>query len=64
MKRPGFGPNMTAAQRQAQDAFKETLMVEPPSDEDIARKAFNENRERLKALRIARDATDKAKRND
>ena len=51
---------LTEAQKQAHAAFKKTLLIKPPSDQQIAKTAFDKNRERLKALRIARDATDKA----
>ena len=64
MKRPGFGPNMTASQREAEAAFKMTLADKPPSNDHIAKKAFDENRERLKTLRLARDASNKADQND
>lgn len=46
---------LTAAQKEAHAAFKNTLLVKPPSNEEIAKKAFDENRERLKALRLARE---------
>ena len=64
MKRPGVAPNMTAAQREAEAAFKMTLADKQPSDDHITKKAFDENRERLKALRLARDASNKADQND
>jgi len=55
---------LTAAQKQTHAAFKNTLLIKPPSDSELAKNAFDGNRERLKALRIAHDATDKANRND
>jgi hypothetical protein len=61
MKRRGFASRATASQRQAEAAFKQSMMVKPPSDEDIAKKAFDDNRERLKAARLARDAQVEAK---
>ena len=51
------GSNFTAAQRRAQEAFKDTMAQKPPSDQEIAKKAFDENRERLKTLRLANQAT-------
>ena len=53
------GSNFTAAQRRAQEAFKVAMDDKPPSDAEIARKAFEENRERLKAERLAREASAK-----
>ena len=53
----------TAAQREAQKAFKETKPKTALSDHGIAQKAFDENRERLKAERLAREA-ESSRRND
>lgn len=50
------GYDRTAAQRKAEAAFKLSMAVKAPSDELIAKKAFDDNRERLKAERLARDA--------
>ena len=55
---------LTAAQKQAHAAFKNTLLVKPPTDEEIAKKTFVDNRIRLRAERLAREATDEANRND
>jgi hypothetical protein len=47
---------LTEAQKHAHAAFKNTPLVKPPSNEEIEKKAFDENRERLKTLRLAREA--------
>lgn len=56
-KLPGF--EVTPAQKLAHEAFKDAVAVKPLSEAAIAKKAFDENRERLKALRLARDAAEK-----
>ena len=50
---------MTAAKRLAEEAFKQTLATKPPSEAEIAKTAFDENRQRLKILRLARDESKK-----
>lgn len=47
-------PSLTPAQRNAEAAFKPA----PPAltDDQQSKKDFDQNRERLKALRLARDA--------
>jgi hypothetical protein len=56
MKRPGFGSEATAAQRTAEAAFKQSMSIKPPSDQETEKKAFDDNRERLRAARLAREA--------
>jgi hypothetical protein len=51
----------TTAEREAEKAFKKVETKTALSDQDRAQKAFDENRERLKAERIAREAVLKAK---
>ena len=48
------------AQLEANRAFK-TRGERPPTDDQEIKKAFDENRERLKAERLAREATIKVK---
>jgi hypothetical protein len=52
----------TAAEREARKAFKKVEAKVAMSDHQKAQKAFHENRERLKALRLARDAELKTKK--
>ena len=52
---------LTVVQKRAYAAFKDTLRVKPPSDEEIAEKAFDENQMRWKAERLAREATNPAR---
>lgn len=47
---------MTPAQREARKAFKEVEAKKGMTDHAKAQKAFHENRERLKAERLAREA--------
>jgi hypothetical protein len=49
---------MTPAQREARKAFKEADAVKAMTEHERAQKAFQANRERLKALRLAREADD------
>ena len=49
----------TAAQREARKAFKEIEINRALSDDQIKDRAFSENRERLKAERLAREAKEK-----
>ena len=58
-KKPGS--EITAARKRANEAFKGMVEVKPPSDGEIAKKAFDENRERLKRLRLAREAAEEKK---
>ena len=53
---------MTSAEREARKAFKEVDVTKALSEHQIEDKAFFENRERLKAERLAREekaATDR-----
>jgi hypothetical protein len=51
----------TAAEREALKIFGKVKTEKAVSDHEKAQKAFHENRERLKALRLAREAAEKAK---
>ena len=55
---------VTPAEREALKVFgPEPVKTEKAvSEHEKAQKAFHENRERLKALRLAREAAEKAKR--
>jgi hypothetical protein len=46
---------VTPAEREARKAFKEGDAAKAMTEHDRAQKAFHENRERLKALRLARE---------
>jgi hypothetical protein len=46
---------ITPAEREARKAFKEADAAKAMTEHDRAQKAFHENRERLKALRLARE---------
>jgi hypothetical protein len=52
---------LTPAEREARKAFKQAEAEKAMTDHEKAQKAFHENRERLKALRLAREAELKAK---
>ena len=52
---------ITAAQREARKAFKEIEITRALSEHQIKDKAFSENRERLKAERLAREAKETGK---
>ena len=52
----------TPAEREALKVFGQVKTEKPVSEQEKAQKAFHENRERLKALRLAREAAEKAKR--
>jgi hypothetical protein len=52
---------LTPAERQARKAFKQAEAEKAMTDPEKAQKAFHENRDRLKALRLAREAGLKAK---
>ena len=47
---------LTPAQREARKVFREAEAKKAISDHEKAQKAFHENRERLKAERLAREA--------
>ena len=47
---------ITRAQREAHRAFRQPDATTPMSEHEIAQAAFSENRERLKAERLAREA--------
>jgi hypothetical protein len=46
---------ITPAEREARKAFKEVDAAKAMNEHERAQKAFHENRERLKALRLARE---------
>jgi hypothetical protein len=52
---------LTPAERQTRKAFKQAEAEEAMTDHEGAQKAFHQNRERLKAERLAREAGLKAK---
>jgi hypothetical protein len=52
---------MTSAEREARRAFRQVDAVKAMTEHEIAQKAFSNNRERLKAERLAREAAEKAK---
>jgi hypothetical protein len=52
----------TPAEREARKVFRATEAKKALGDHEKAQKAFDENRERLKAERLAREAEAKAKR--
>jgi hypothetical protein len=59
MKTPrGNGPpkQISSAEREARKAFREVGAETAVSDHEIAQTAFSQNRERLKAERLAREA--------
>ncbi len=47
---------ISPAEREARKAFKDADAVKALTEHERAQKAFQENRERLKALRLAREA--------
>ena len=53
---------VTPAEREALKVFGQVKTEKPVSEHEKAQTAFHENRERLKALRLAREAAEKAKR--
>jgi hypothetical protein len=61
-KRPGeFGPapkQITKVERDARKAFRQVDAEKAMTEYDIAQKAFSNNRERLKAERLAREAAE------
>ena len=52
---------ITKAQRDARKAFRQVDAEKAMTEHEIAEKAFSNNRERLKAERLAREAGLKAK---
>jgi hypothetical protein len=52
---------VTPAEREALKIFGQVETEKVVSEHEKAQKAFHENRERLKALRLEREAADKAK---
>jgi hypothetical protein len=52
---------VTPAERVALKVFGQVKTEKHVSEHEKAQKAFHENRERLKALRLAREAAEKAK---
>jgi hypothetical protein len=46
---------VTPAEREARKAFREVDAAKAMTEHERAQKAFHENRERLKALRLARE---------
>jgi hypothetical protein len=52
----------TPAEREALKVFRQVEAEKVMTEQEKAQKAFHENRERLKALRLAREAAEKAKR--
>ena len=53
---------VTPAEREALKVFGQVKTEKPVSEHEKAQKVFHENRERLKALRMAQEAAEKAKR--
>jgi hypothetical protein len=49
------------AEREARKAFKQVEAAKAMTDHEKAQKTFNDNRERLKAERLAREVAEKAK---
>jgi hypothetical protein len=47
---------ITPAEREARKLFRQADAVKAMTEHERTQKAFNENRERLKALRLAREA--------
>ena len=47
---------ITPAEREARKAFRQVEAAKALTEHERAQKAFQENRERLKALRLAREA--------
>jgi hypothetical protein len=47
---------ISPAEREARKAFREVEAAKAMTEHERAQKAFHENRERLKALRLAREA--------
>ena len=52
---------VTPTEREALKVFGQVKTEKPVSEHEKAQKAFHENRERLRALRLAREAAEEAK---
>jgi hypothetical protein len=52
---------ITPAEREARKAFREVEAAKAMTEHEIAQKTFHDNRERLKALRLAREAEEESK---
>jgi hypothetical protein len=52
----------TSGEREAQKVFRKVEADKALTDHEKAQKAFNENRERLKAERVAREAISRTKK--
>ena len=50
---------ITPAEREARKLFRQVDAAKAMTEHERTQKAFNENRERLKALRLAREAKEK-----
>jgi hypothetical protein len=48
--------HLTKAEREARKAFRQVDAVKAMTEHEIAQKAFSNNRDRLKAERLAREA--------
>jgi hypothetical protein len=57
-KTTSMGSNISAAGREANRHFKNTEAEKALTDREKSEKAFNDNRERLKTERLAREATE------
>jgi hypothetical protein len=58
-KTPGEVPRpITKAEREARKAFRRVDAEKAMTEHEIAQKAFSNNRERLKAERLAREAAE------
>jgi hypothetical protein len=53
---------ITPAEREARKLFRQADAAKAMTEHERAQKAFNENRERLKALRLAREAEQAAEK--
>jgi hypothetical protein len=53
---------ITPAEREARKAFKQVDAAKAMTEHERAQKAFHENRERLKGLRLARESEENQKK--
>jgi hypothetical protein len=53
---------ITPAEREARKLFRQADAAKAMTEHERAQKAFNDNRERLKALRLAREAEQAAEK--
>ena len=61
MKTPGEPPRqLTKEEREARKALRQVDAEMAMSDHEVAQKAFADNRERLRAERLAREAAEQA----